>query len=77
VLKLHVNLNYPKPTAMNHPNESRTPGKPVLIEQFRCKGYQCTEIVEQDATIIIFSHEKKAGHLQEHLFEEIQPFHKN
>jgi hypothetical protein len=62
---------------LNHPNESRTPKNPVLIEQFLCKGYRCTEIVEQDATIIIFSHEKKAGHSQEHLFEEIQPLSQN
>ena len=62
---------------MNHPNESRTRNNPELIEQFLCKGYQCTEIVEQDATIIIFSHEKKAGHLQEHLFEKIQPLYQN
>jgi hypothetical protein len=62
---------------MNHPTESRTQKNPVLIEQFRCKGYQCTEIVEQDATIVIFSHEKKAGHLPEHLFEEIQPLSQN
>ena len=62
---------------MNHPKESRTLNNPVLIEQFLGKGYQCTEIVEQDATIIIFSHEKKSGHLQEHLFEEIQPLYQN
>ena len=62
---------------MNHPKENRTLNNPCLIEQFRVKGYQCTEIVEQDATIIIFSHGKNAGHLQEHLFEEIPPLYQN
>jgi hypothetical protein len=62
---------------MNHPNESRTLNNPPLKEQFRCKGYQCTEIVEQDATIVIFSHEKKAGNLTEHLLEEIRPAYHN
>jgi hypothetical protein len=31
----------------------------ILIEQFRRKGYKCEEIKEQNATIIIISHERK------------------
>ena len=77
MLILGANLNRPKkPPTMDHPNESRTLNNPRLVEQFLGKGYQCTEIVEQDATIIIFSHEK-SGHLTEHLFEEIPPFFQN
>ena len=62
---------------MDHPKENRTLNNPVLIQQFLGKGYQYTEIVEQDATIIIFSHDEKSRHLQEHLFEEIQPLYRN
>ena len=62
---------------MNHPKENRTLNNPVLIQQFLGKGYQYTEIVEQDATIIIFSHDVKSGNLPEHLFEEIPPLYQN
>ena len=39
------------------PNENRTQ---PLTEQFKHKGYSCEEVSEEDATILIFTHEKKS-----------------
>ena len=44
---------------MINPKENRTPSTHILVEQFRSKGYNCRELKEEDATIIIFTHEKK------------------
>ena len=42
----------------NHPNENRSQWVRVLTEQFECKGYQCLEVKEQDATVLILRTEK-------------------
>ena len=42
-----------------NPNENRTPVDRILLEQFLRKGYRCEEINEDDATVFIFTHEKK------------------
>jgi|GEM_PF-2282926 len=41
----------------------------ILVEQFLRKGYSLHEIEEPDATIFIFTHEKKCAHVLTH--EEI------
>ena len=56
---------------MKHPNESRTLTNPLLVEQFQRKGYQCTRVEEQNATIIIFKHEKKKDQMQDNIIKEI------
>jgi hypothetical protein len=42
-----------------NPKENRTQPDHILMEQFRRKGYQCEQILEQNATIFIITHERK------------------
>ena len=61
ILKFPINignLNFKSPIMHTNPKESR-PCLSNLVEQFRHKGYQCTEIKEEDAVIVIIKHEKK------------------
>lgn len=44
---------------MANPKENRTPTIEVLVEQFLRKGYRCHEVQEEDATLLILTHEKK------------------
>lgn len=41
-----------------------------LVEQFRHKGYQCTEIKEADAVIVIIKHGKKNDDLLSQVMNE-------
>ena len=43
-----------------NPNENHTAC--ILGEQFRRKGYNCEEVRQQDATILIVKHEKKLNY---------------
>lgn len=45
-----------------NPNENRTYTACILGEQFRRKGYNCEEVRQKDATILILTHEKKIIH---------------
>jgi hypothetical protein len=40
------------------PKKNRTQVDHILLDQFRRKGYKCKEVKQQDATILIFTHEK-------------------
>ena len=42
-----------------NPKKSRTHIDDILIEQFRRKGYQCEEILQDVATTFIIKHDKK------------------
>lgn len=46
-----------------NPNENRTRAACILGEQFRRKGYNCEEIREKDATILVFTHERNHPNL--------------
>jgi len=41
-----------------------------LVEQFRHKGYQCTEIKEDDAVVFIIKHGKKNDDLLSQVMNE-------
>ena len=43
-----------------NPNENHTTC--ILVEQFRRKGYNCEEVRQHDATILIVKHEKKLNY---------------
>ncbi|HWI93490.1 MAG TPA: hypothetical protein VNT20_19555 [Flavisolibacter sp.] len=43
-----------------NPKENRTRVDHILLEEFHRKGYKCEEIKEEDATIFIITHQKKA-----------------
>ena len=53
-----ANLNFKSPIMHTNPKENRT-CLSDLVEQFRHKGYQCTEIKEDDAVVVIIKHGKK------------------
>lgn len=60
IIKADVYFNYLKSPCMHtNPKENRTRVDHILLEQFLRKGYKCEEIHEEDATIFIFTHEKK------------------
>lgn len=44
-----------------NPKENPSQPDPILIEQFRRKGYRCEEVKQEDATILILRHEKKTA----------------
>jgi len=52
-----------------NPKENRT-YLSNLVDQFRHKGYKCTEIKEDDSVIIIVKHEKKNDDLLSHTLNE-------
>lgn len=52
-----------------NPKENRT-CLTNLVEQFRHKGYQCTEIKEEDSVIVIIKHGKKNDDLLSHTLNE-------
>ena len=58
---------------MKHPNENRTLSPLVLEEAFQKKGYQCIRMVEHDATITIFKHEKKKEAGPDQIVEGLLP----
>lgn len=61
ILKFQIkitNLIFKSPNMHTNPKENRT-YLSNLLEQFRHKGYRCTEIKEEDAVILIVKHEKK------------------
>jgi hypothetical protein len=52
------------------PKKNRTQIDHILLEQFRRKGYKCEEVEEQNATIFIFTHEKKNTDIVTHVISE-------
>ena len=44
-----------------NPKENRTLLDHMLLEQFLRKGYKCKEILEDEATIFIITHEKRTS----------------
>jgi hypothetical protein len=43
-----------------NPKENRILVDRILLEEFHRKGYKCEEVKEEDATIFIITHQKKA-----------------
>jgi|KBSSwiStaDraftv2_1062776.scaffolds.fasta_scaffold3927277_1 hypothetical protein len=56
-----------------NPNENHTAC--ILGEQFRRKGYNCEEVRQKDATILIVTHEKKISYGLQHRTQR-DPYHK-
>ena len=56
-----------------NPNENQTAC--ILGEQFRRKGYNCEEVRQKDATILIVTHEKKISYGLQHRTQR-DPYHK-
>lgn len=42
-----------------NPKENRPYSNEVLFERFRCKGYRCEQVKEENVTVFIIRHEKK------------------
>jgi hypothetical protein len=53
-----------------NPKKNQIDANPVLIEQFRRKGYKCEEVKEKDATVFIITHEKKNTELITHVMND-------
>ena len=53
------NLAWVKSPRMKSPGKNLAQMDAILVEQFLRKGYQLKEVVEQNATIIIFTNQKK------------------
>lgn len=72
ILKFQINipnLSFKSPNMHTNPKENRT-CLSGLVEQFRHKGYQCTEIKEADAVVVIFKHGKKNDDLLSQVLNE-------
>jgi hypothetical protein len=65
----NMDISFNQNLIMSSPIENRTPPDCILVNQFRHKGYSCKEIIEEDATILILTHDK----LQLHAHEAAKP----
>lgn len=53
-----------------NPKENRTRLDHILLEQFLRKGYKCKEILKDEATIFIITHERKTSEVITQLVNE-------
>jgi hypothetical protein len=60
-IKTDAYFNHSKrPDMHTNPKENRILVDRILLEEFHRKGYKCEEVKEENATIFIITHQKKA-----------------